>query len=194
MAEPAVAEVPRRHLSLRQVQLVERLVAAAAAEAEAVGYDRLTVRSVARRAGVATATAYTYFSSKDHLLAEVLWRRFDALPTTAPAEGRRAVDRVAAVFADIGTFLGDEPALATAGTTALLGAGPDVRELRIRIGLEVHRRLAEALGEDVDEGVLSALELCYSGAMLTAGMGHFAFDSVPDRLAAAARLLLGAAP
>ena len=44
------------------------------------GYDGLTVRTVARRAGVAPATAYTYFASKDHLLAEVLWRRLQALP------------------------------------------------------------------------------------------------------------------
>ena len=31
---------------------------------------------VAKRAGVAPATAYTYFASKEHLVAEVFWRRF----------------------------------------------------------------------------------------------------------------------
>ena len=31
-----------------------------------------------RRAGVAPATAYTYFSSKSHLVAEVFWRRLSA--------------------------------------------------------------------------------------------------------------------
>ncbi len=34
-------------------------------------YADLTVRAVAKRANVAPATAYTYFSSKNHLVAEV---------------------------------------------------------------------------------------------------------------------------
>ncbi len=54
---------------------MERLVAAAAAEAEERSYADISVRTIAKRAGVAPATAYTYFSGKDHLLAEVLWRR-----------------------------------------------------------------------------------------------------------------------
>jgi len=65
----------RRHLSERQSEAVERLVVAATEEVESVDYADISVRSIARRAGVAPATAYTYFSSKDHLLAEVLWRR-----------------------------------------------------------------------------------------------------------------------
>ena len=50
---------------------VDALVAATIAELRARGYDGLTVRNAARRAGVAPATAYTYFASKDHLVAEV---------------------------------------------------------------------------------------------------------------------------
>lgn len=38
-------------------------------------FSGLTVRSVAAEAGVGTATAYTYFASKEHLVAEVFWRR-----------------------------------------------------------------------------------------------------------------------
>ena len=34
-------------------------------------YADLTVRAVAARAKVAPATAYTYFSSKNHLIAEI---------------------------------------------------------------------------------------------------------------------------
>lgn len=194
MTEPALLDVPRQHLSTRQAELVGRVVDAAAAELADVRYDQLTVRNVARRAGVAPATAYTYFSSKDHLLAEVMWRRFVSLPETAFGPGQSTAERVASVFEDIGTFLADDPTLATAGTTALLGAGPDVRRLRDQIGAAIHRRLQAALGEGADATVLAALELCYAGAMLTAGMGHFGFESVPDRLGAVARLLIGGAP
>jgi len=68
---------------------VATLVQAAEDETEEVGYAGLTVRGVARRAGVAPATAYTYFSSKDHLLAEVLWRRTEALPPVEADPARR---------------------------------------------------------------------------------------------------------
>ena len=53
-------------------------MAAALVELRVSGYDGLTVRNVARRAEVAPATAYSYFGSKDHLVAEVFWRRFQA--------------------------------------------------------------------------------------------------------------------
>ena len=68
-------EPTRRRLTERQAHTVERLTVAAVDEVRVVGYDGLTVRNVARRAGVAPATAYTYFASKDHLVAEVFWRR-----------------------------------------------------------------------------------------------------------------------
>ena len=66
-----------------------QLVRATGEEVEEVGYAGLTVRNVARRAGVAPATAYNYFSSKDHLLAEVLWRRMQALPPVEPTGSGR---------------------------------------------------------------------------------------------------------
>ena len=47
--------------------MVHRLVDAAVEELHRTGYEGLSVRNVAKRAGVAPATAYTYFSSKDHL-------------------------------------------------------------------------------------------------------------------------------
>ena len=59
---------------------MERLIAAAADEAEERPYADISVRTIAKRAGVAPATAYTYFSGKDHLLAEVLWRRMQGVP------------------------------------------------------------------------------------------------------------------
>ena len=70
------------------------LVRATEAEIEEVGYPGLTVRNVARRAGVAPATAYNYFSSKDHLLAEVLWRRMQSLAPVDPGDGRPMDERL----------------------------------------------------------------------------------------------------
>jgi AcrR family transcriptional regulator len=203
------AEASRRRLTVRQAAVVEQLVDAAADEARVEGYEGLTVRNVARRAGVAPATAYTYFASKDHLLAEVLWRRFQALPIPNAGDrdgadrarhggdrddsvdADRRADRVIAELRALGLFVADDPTLAAACTTALLGSGPEVRALRVLFGTALHDRLARALGEDADAAVLRSLDLAYSGAMLWAGMGHIRFEDVPDALADAARLVLG---
>jgi AcrR family transcriptional regulator len=179
------AEDSRRRLTPKQVAVVERLVEAAADEARDLGYEGTTVRGAAKRAGVAPATAYTYFASKDHLLAEVLWRRMDTVPDRIVPTGSD-LERVDAELALLGLFMADDPVLAAACTTALLGSGPEVRAVRVRFGAEVHRRLQRALGE-VDPSVLEGLELAYSGAMLWAGMGHLDFAQVPvvlGRLAA----------
>lgn len=91
---------PRRHLSARQSQTLDRLVQAAVEEVAATGYSSLTVRNVAKRAGVASGTAYTYFASKEHLVSEVYLRRFTAQaepafdPNRSPAE--RATDALLA--------------------------------------------------------------------------------------------------
>jgi AcrR family transcriptional regulator len=184
-------EVPRRHLTERQAEVVDRLVAAAAEEVELDGYGSITVRSIAKRAGVATATAYNYFSSKDHLLAEVLWRRVQALPPPLVDLARPVADRVADVVWEVGLGTLDSPAVVAACTTALLAPGQDVQWVRTQIGAELHRRLLAALGPAADPAVLRVLEVTYVGAMLSAGLGHLDFSELPGRLAEAAALLLG---
>jgi AcrR family transcriptional regulator len=189
-ASARAAEATRRRLTTKQAAVVDAIVEAAAEEARRCGYDATTVRGAAKRAGVAPATAYTYFASKDHLLAEVLWRRMQALPEVDRDSGEDALGRVSAELRALALFVADDSRLAAACTTALLGSGPEVRALRVRFGSEVHRRLAEALGDAADPGVLQGLDLAYSGAMLWAGLGHTPFDSVPTALADVARSLL----
>jgi len=183
-ADPPV----RRHLSERQAEAVERLVEAAALEVEEHSYAEISVRSVARRAGVAAATAYTYFSSKDHLLSEVLWRRMRSAPHLVDLS-RPMPERVAEAVRTMGFGTGEAPDVADACTTALLGDGPDVKQVRARIGGEIARRLEAALGPGADPAVLKVLQITYTGAILSAGMGHVRFADVPDLLAEAATLM-----
>src|SRR5699024_6089927 len=68
-------ESTRRRLNGQQAETVDRLTGAAVEVLREKGAGGLAVRAVASRAGVAPATAYTYFSSKGHLIAEVFWRR-----------------------------------------------------------------------------------------------------------------------
>ena len=85
-----LSALPRQGINPRQAETAERLLAAGLEELEAVGHEALTIRTVAHRAGVSPATAYTYLASKNHLFAE-LFSRFlaedDHVPTgSTPAE------------------------------------------------------------------------------------------------------------
>jgi AcrR family transcriptional regulator len=189
MSEPLATEPTRRQFTQRQAEIARRLVEAAVEELRPVGYEGLTVRNVARRAGVAPATAYTYFASKNHLITEVFWRRLQALPPV-PTKGD-PTKRVLAVLRELALLVSDDPKLAAACTTAFLGTDPDVRHLRTMIGVAIGARLESALGPDYDAGVLEALVLLFTGAMVQAGMGYGSYEGMADRLTAAARLIVG---
>lgn len=184
-------EATRRRLTERQAEVVQELIDATAAEVDEDGYAGLTVRNVARRAGVAPATAYNYFSSKDHLLAELLWRRMTALPIVDAAVDGSMADRLTQTVQMMMDLTTGSPDLVGACTTALLNATPDVKHLRDRIGAVIHQRFVAAVGPDVDPTIVRVLETTYSGALLMAGMGHMTYAEVPDFLAETARLMTG---
>ncbi|MDT4916503.1 MAG: hypothetical protein QOI15_732 [Pseudonocardiales bacterium] len=184
-------QATRRQLNARQAETVERVVAAGQDELREVGFDGLTVRSVAHRAGVAPATAYTYFSSKNHLVAEIFWRRLNERPRLEETLSS-PLGRVVGVFDDLADFIAAEPELAAAVTSALLGAEPDVKHLQLMIGNEINRRIKHALGEAASADALDVLTLAWSGAMLQVGMGHAPAEQLGERLATVARLVLGA--
>jgi AcrR family transcriptional regulator len=179
----------RRHLNARQAETVQKIIDAAREELRDVGFDVLTIRSVAGRASVAPATAYTYFSSKHHLIVEIFWRLINE-------RGRQEIDlptpreRVCAVFADLAQLLAGEPELGAATTVALLGSDPDVRQLRYLIGVEINNRIADAIGPKPNAQLLDALSLAWSGAMLQAGMGHSDYKQMGKRLVTATKLLM----
>ncbi len=189
--DSADREPTRRRLSDRQVRTVVALSRAAVDELRAEGYEGLTVRNVARRAGVAPATAYTYFGSREHLVTEVFWRLLRELPEPAVDRRRTAASRVELALEDVMRFVASEPALAAACTSAMLCHDPDVAELRLHIGAELRRRTTSALGEDATDALLRTLDLVVSGVLVHAGMGHVAAADLPGRLGEAVQQVLG---
>jgi AcrR family transcriptional regulator len=186
---PVARESTRRRLTAKQADTVDRLGRSAVEILNREGFAGMTIRMVAAEAGVGAATAYTYFSSKEHLVAEVFWRRLTSTP--APAnDSADSATRVTAVLRHISLLLADEPELAAAVTSALLGKDPDVEHLRLCIAIEIHERLATALGPDGDKDVLESLELLYAGALVQAGMGHATYQRISAVLEKSARLLL----
>lgn len=158
-------------------------------ELRAVGHETLTVRTVAQRAGVSPATAYTYLASKNHLFAELFWRHLTSAPQP-PLKGRGAVARLQATMRSLTARIVEEPELAAAVTPALLGTDPDVERLRLRIGAEFVARFEAALGEQADPAVVDVLVMTFSGALLQVGMGLLTYDQIADRLASAVDVIL----
>lgn len=191
MSSTSTVEVARRDLGGRQADRVDALVAATVEELRANGYDGLTVRNAARRAGVAAATAYNWFGSKDHLVAEVFARRVDGLAQSRVDGGAGALARVSTAIREIADLVAGEPELAAASTTAVLARDPDVERLRQRIGTAFNARFHAALGDDATPGVLRALNLAWAGALLQAGMGVFPYAELGDRMHDVAALLVG---
>lgn len=174
-------EAPRRVLTDRQARTVQGLTDAAVDELAEAGYAGLSVRNVARRAGVAPATAYTYFASKEHLVAEVFWRRFrDQEPH--PHDDLGVAERVTAALEGFALVVAEESELAAACTIAVLADDPHVRHLREQIGSELHRRLNLALGPGPDPAVVQTLQFATAGALLQVGTGHLSYDEVPGVL------------
>lgn len=187
----AAAGPGRRTLAGRSGETVDRLLEAGLAVLREQGYEQLSMREVCRRAGLTHATAYGYFSAKQHLVAEIYWRRVrqwceTPVPTGTPQE------RLAAVFAELGALAAAEPALSVAASAAVLSRDPDVAQIRTRIGAAMSTRVRLAAGSGCSEDVLDALDIAVSGAMVQAGMGYSTYQEMALRLSRVARLLLSA--
>ena len=197
-SDPVVAITPRAggpagevQRNRRQEETFRKVLAAGVEVLRETSYADLTVRAVAARAKVAPATAYTYFSSKNHLIAEVyldLVRRvpyFTYVNEPMPA-------RVDQVLRYLALIVADEPEVAAACTAALLGGGgdPAVRSARDRIGAEIHRRITSAIGPDADPRKVSVLEMAFFGALVNAASGAYTYHQIADHLGYAVGLIL----
>ena len=174
----------------RQEETFRKVLTAGREMLRETSYADLTVRAVAKRANVAPATAYTYFSSKNHLVAEVYLDLIKRVPFFTDVNDT-LLTRVDSVLRHLALVVADDPEVAAACTTALMsGHDPAVITVRDRIGAEIHRRIASAIGPDADSRTVSALEMTFFGALVQAGSGAFTYRQIADRLTFVVGLLL----
>ena len=174
----------------RQEETFRKVLTAGREMLRETSYADLTVRAVAKRAHVAPATAYTYFSSKNHLVAEVYLDLIKQVPFFTDVNDT-LLTRVDSVLRHLALVVADDPEVAAACTTALMsGHDPAVITVRDRIGAEIHRRIASAIGPDADSRTVSALEMTFFGALVQAGSGAFTYRQIADRLTFVVGLLL----
>jgi AcrR family transcriptional regulator len=176
----------------RQEETVRKLVRAALETLRESSYADLTVRAVAARAQVAPATAYTYFSSKNHLVAEVYLDLVRQVAFFTDVNDTR-ISRVQQALRSLALVVADEPEVAAACTTALLSNDAAVHPVREQIGAEIHQRIKSALGPDADARTVSALEMTYFGALVHAGSGVLTYRQIADRLGYVVGLILNPA-
>ncbi|WP_240522062.1 TetR/AcrR family transcriptional regulator [Amycolatopsis vastitatis] len=182
-------EPVRRIVDGRRADTVQRLLTAALNEVRSVPYSDLTVRSVAKRAEVSPATAYTYFSSKEHLVCGILWQQLQDLPAPPATPRRSPSAALAAAVHGVTDVFTKEPELSRACTIALLTDDPEVRRLRDQIGTALLRRAGDAIGP-MPTAARETFAMAFIGALVLAGTGYMTFEDLPGRLGKVTDLLL----
>jgi AcrR family transcriptional regulator len=154
-----------------------------------VPYSNITMRSIAKRAGVSHGEICAYFRSKDAIVAEIYLERLRAAPLVVDP-GECAQARIAAQFSQLVMLLADEPGLAAACSSALVCDEPSVRVSRQRIHGELQRRVRTALRSGAWPEVAETLEFGLLGALVQASCGSGTFSENADDLVSVVAVVL----
>ena len=190
------AEVVMRPLSPTQAATRRRLLDAARELATTGGYDAVGMRQVAAHAGVSAPTAYLYFSSKDHLLVDVLVDlvgQTTAALSSRPRRGRSTIDRAVATLRRAVQNIEQAPNLYVAMTRAYISGSPEVAHARVAMESSTRRWVDLALGEIVvgdRDAIVRVLESVLFANMVGLVTGGRAPENIADEIELAARTVL----
>lgn len=156
-----------RKADRRPARTVRRLLEAGRAELRVSSYNDLSLRAVAHRAGVSPASAYTYFPSKDALVATIY---LDLLGDLRPHtdESESAWVRVSSTLRDMALLTSGERELTTAWATALTSVEESVLPIASEITRVIADRIRAALGPDRRPGLVVPLMMVMSGSLMAA--------------------------
>jgi AcrR family transcriptional regulator len=183
-------------LTAKAVIRRQRIVEAAIDLGTEGGYEAVHMRVVAERAGVALATVYRYFESKDHLLSAAVseWTsQLQKALTRYPARGETPVEQLVDVLRRASRALERRPQFAAALIRALHSpdagvgvAAADVRHQISAISTPILRHLPPADAE----GIVAVIGHVWNSAIMGWANGRAPISSIGDELENAARLLL----
>jgi AcrR family transcriptional regulator len=154
-----------------------------------VPYPSITMRSIAKRAGVSHGEVRAHFRSKDAIVAEIYLDRLRAAPLIVDVQGSPQA-RIAAQFSQLVMLLADEPGLAAACSSALICDEPSVRVSWQRIHGELQRRVRTALRSGAWPEVAETLEFGLIGALVHASCGADTFRRTAEGLASMVAVVL----
>jgi len=191
------AEVVTRPISAAQAATRHRLLDAARELATEGGYEAVGMRNVAARAGVSAPTAYQYFSSKDHLLVDLLVElvgQTTATLSARPRGGLSPVERAVATLRRAVRNVEQAPNLYIAMTRAFISGSFDVAHARSAMESSTRNWIELAVGEDAvgdRDAIVQTLEDVMFANMVGLVTGGRAPGEIGDRLEVAARTVLG---
>ena len=158
--------------------------------------EKVQLKDVAEAANVALGTVYNYFSSKDHLFAEVLFAWAASMGSGIarnPLQGDTDVERLTAVFQRSVRAFSRQPQLARLIATLETSSDPFAREVLARLGEATTGVYASAM-HDVDparaEAIVRVMDSVLASGLRSWVSGHATIAEVNARLSEAAELLL----
>jgi AcrR family transcriptional regulator len=174
----------------------DRIVDAGLALLAERDFDKIQVKDVAEAANVALGTLYHYFSSKDHLFAEVLVRWAATLRTNIsrnPLRGATDAQRLTQVINRSVRAFQRQPSLARLVATLETSADPFATEILARLAHTTNDIYVEAI-HDVDRAtaqrVVTVVDAVLASRLRSWVAGRISITTVTDDLADAINLLL----
>lgn len=186
-----------RRLKAAQADRRAQLVTAARALATEGGYAAVTISALCERAGVARATFYHYFGSKDHVLGEAIvqWghERMEELRRRPPT-GRTPCERAIGTLRWVHEAVLRDPLLIAAHVQSMVSPDLGVGETQRELASLVAGYLEVGLGPTADTVNLKAastiLGHVFFSSLVNMTAGRTSAEAVLDDLILAARLLL----
>jgi len=174
----------------------QRIIDAGIALARSRSIETITMRDIAAKADVSTATAYTYFASKEHVYAEAYVAGLHTLTErlrARPPRGATAADRVASVFRRAVEGAASTGDVVQATAIALASADPAVGSMRPLVDTVFEEWMAIALaGARIADRAttIQALQLTMFASFVAVAHGRLTLDDVRRVLDLGARRLV----
>jgi AcrR family transcriptional regulator len=175
----------------------DRIVEAGLVLLAARDYDKIQVKDVAEEANVALGTLYHYFSSKEHLFAEVLVRWAATLRTNIsrnPLRGTTDAQRLTQVINRSVRAFQRQPSLARLVATLETSADPLATEILARLAQTTNDIYVEAIhdvGRATAQRIVTVVDSVLAARLRSWVAGRITIATVTDDLADAIALLLG---
>lgn len=148
------------------------LIALASAQIAREGVETLSVRALAKEAGVAHRAAYQHFPDKDGLIAAVLTDAYGALAArcaAAAADAKTVEARLQAAARAYADFAAEAPNLFLAMTGPRVNRSGEHKELEAALA-RAWRAIAGPIGEGVDQGLFTLADKRAAAAIFWGGL------------------------
>ncbi|HEY6427804.1 MAG TPA: TetR family transcriptional regulator [Acidimicrobiales bacterium] len=196
-APPDDATAAGARLSSRQAARRQCLLDSALALLEERDYERISVREVAEAAGVALATLYHYFPSKDHLFAEALVQWASTLGPDVmrrPLNGTTPAQRLEGALLRAARAFEKRPQLARLLTRFETSDEPFAHEVLARLDAtttDVYLDLLDDMPRDEALRVVRVLDAVFDSSLRSWSSGRANTAGLRRSISDAVELLLG---